>query len=74
MRPTEKSRIRTVNQHGKHRVVVEMQHWNEFKPMRGSVQRHPGGTELFTDDGYDVNLNRDGTYTVLQTDEVLTKV
>ncbi len=74
MRPTEKSRIRTVNQDGMPRVVVEMQHWREWKPMNGTVQRLPAATELFTSDGYDVNLNSDGTYTVIQTDEVLTRV
>lgn len=71
---TEKGRVETTNQNGLRRVVVEMQHWTEYKPLSGPTQKAKGSTELFTADGHDVNLNSNGTYTVLQTDEILTPV
>lgn len=71
---TEKSRILTVNQDGRRRIVAELELEAGFEPISGADKPVDGRTELFTDDGFDVIQNEDGTYRVVQTEEILTQV
>lgn len=71
---TENERFGAINQHGERRTIVEWQHWTEFQPLSGPAQRVRGSVEFLTDDGLDVNANSDGTFTVIQTEEILTRI
>jgi hypothetical protein len=68
---TEKDRFAAVSDAGRRYTIVVHQHWRTWQPLDGPAQRVRGATELFTDDGQDVNQNSDGTYTIVMTDEVL---
>ena len=71
---TEKGRFGAVSKEGVRHTIVEWQHWTEYRPLSGPPEKVPGAVELFTDNGYDVTPNADGTFTVLQTDAVLTRI
>lgn len=69
---TERSRLVTVNQEGQRRIVVELETGTGDPPIPGPKKLDEGETEFFTEDGFDVTKNDDGTLTVVQTDEILT--
>lgn len=65
--------IPCTDQSGRHVVVNRYVNVIIRKPLSGPTQTADGTSDYRTSNGYHVNLNDDGTFTIVQTDEILTR-
>ena len=71
MRKVELRRFQAAGEDGTIYTVVERQQMTTSRPLSGAPREVGGSIDYVLADGEHLNPNNDGTFTIVQTDEIL---